>query len=246
MARHKPTDLEKLKKKKDSKYRKEAYNEALTPVTDLNAEIRQSMVNIQDEGAIQAQINSIKADEKENYKRAYKAHKLRKEQVTTARFNEARVKEIDKELKKPDYKPIDTSAKKNYLKALQGKNYNIIIDDGFKKYAINTKEFKEYFKKGQDASLPILKNMRVHANEAIEFYRKQIEDRKNTATKGEMRRLVRIKDSLEKKLTFTIDKNIQAMETGNAKVLDDISDSGDKAYSILFKVVGFSIDRIGI
>lgn len=236
--------LPELKKIKDTKFRKEARSESLVPITDLNTEIRLKPKNLKgNKGDIQAQKNKIKFLQKENRKVAIKARDLKEEYPFAS---PERQKEINRLLKTPDYKQKDIFIDKNYLKALEGKDFDFIVNDGFKTYKLNTKELKKYWKKGQDVSLPILQKMEKDTKEAITHYEKLIKKEKKTASKQRLKKLNRIKDGLKKKLDHTIKKNIEAVKTGNMKVLDEYNTEGEKAYSLLFKVVGWSIDRIGI
>lgn len=237
-------DLSDYKKGKDSLFRKKAEKATFVVSSDLNPEVRSHTKKTKGKpGEIKAQKNRIKQLEKENRKIKQKRKDLENEYAFA---DDKRKKEIDKLLDKPDYQPKDLFQDKNLLRYLEGKDFYYVVDDGFKKYKISTKEFKKYWKKGQDVTLPILKRMKKENEETIKKFQKLIEKEKNTATKARMKKLKRILKGLEDKLEHTIEKNIEAIETGNMKVLDEINDEGEKAYSLLFKVVGFSIDRIGI
>lgn len=240
----KEKSLSYYKKEKDSKFRKEARNESFITVTDLNTEIRLKSKELKSKkGDIQSQKNKIKFLEKENKKITEKRKDLEEEYNFS---DEDRKKEIKKLLDKPDYKKKNLFIDKNLLKALEGKDFYFVINDGFKKYKINTKELKKYWKKGKDASIPILKRIELDVKNSIKQFNKLIKKEKNTASKARMKKLKRIKSGLEDKLKHTVRKNIEALETGDTKLLDDYSDKGEKAYSLLFKVIGFNIDRIGI
>lgn len=238
------SELDKLKKQKDEEFRNEAKKEVLVPLTDLNAEIRQHIQSLKGNPAkIERQRLEVNKIEKENNRIRYQIKKLRKEQQTA---DDERKLEIEIILGKPEYKTKSAADAKNLLNALEGKDFNFRVNDLFERYNINTKEFKKYWERGEDATIVLLKKMQENNDDAIRYYEREIERLKNTATKGELKRLNRIKTALGEKLSFIIEKNIEAIETGDKSVLDDESDGGDKAYSILVKLVGLSIDRIGI
>lgn len=234
--------LQDLKKSKDVYFRNRAINEeSLLPVTDLNAEIRSKSKQLKGKKSdIKAQQNKVKKLESNNRK----INKKRKQLEKQYEFEDEEGKKlIEKELKSPDLRTKDLFIDKNYLKALQGKDFDYIINDGFKKYRINVKDLKKYWNKGGDATLPILKKMQKDAKVAIKYYDKLIKKEKNVSSKARLKKLNRIKSALENKLSHTIDKNIEAIETGNMKALDEYNEQGEKAYSLLFRVVGFSIDK---
>lgn len=237
--------LPKLKKEKDSKFVKEVEKDTnLIPTSDLNTEIRlHTRKTKRKKGEIQSQKNRIKALEKENKIIVNKRKALEEEFVFA---DEKRKAEIKLLLAKPDYKKKDLFQDKNLLKYMEGKDFDYVINDGFKKYRLNTKDLKKYWKKGQDATLPILKKMEKDSKEAIKHFDNLIKKEKKTASKARMKKLRRIRDGLKNKLEHTIQKNIEAVETGNSKVLDEFNEEGEKAYSLLFEVVGFSINRVGI
>lgn len=237
--------LENLKKSKDVKFRKEIEKSTtLVPITDLNSEVRKkSRKSKSSKGNISAQRNRLRALEKENKKIVAKAKALKDEYPFV---DDERKKEIKKLLEKPDYKKKDLFNDKNLLKYLEGKDFDFVIDDGFKKYRINTKEFKKKWKKGEDISAIILRGTKKDLDKSLKHYNKLIEKEKNTASKARLKSLRRIRDGLKNKLKHTVDKNIEAIESGNLKALDEYNDQGEKAYSLLFRVIGFSIDRVGI
>ena len=88
--------------------------------------------------------------------------------------------------------------------------------------------------------------MKLHSEKSIKEYESLIKKEKKTASPSRMKKLKRILNGLKNKLNDVIEKNIEAIETNNMKVLDEENKKGEKYYSILFRVVGFSIDRIGI
>lgn len=240
----KEKSLSDYKKEKDSKFRSEARKESLITVTDLNAEIRLKPKELKyKKGEIQAQKNKIKFLKKENKKINEKRKDL-EEEYPFADID--RKVEIKKLLEKPDYKKKDLFTDRNLLKALEGKNFDFVINDGFEKYKINLREFKKYWKKGKDAGIIILKRLELNIKYSIKDFNELIKKEKNTASKSRMKKLKRIKSALEDKLLYTVRKNIEVLETGNTKLFDEYNDKGEKAYSLLFKVVGFNIDRIGI
>lgn len=243
-AKVKESPLVKLKKKKDKSFRKEAYKESLVTSLDLNADIRLHTKKAKGtKGEIQALKNKIKVLRKDNAKIRAKRKQLEEEYVFS---DEEGKKRIEKLLDKPDYKEKDLFTDLNLLKYFEGKDFEYVVNDGFEKYKIKSSEFKKIWKKGGDASLPILKKMKSDAEQSIIHYEKLISKEKKTASKPRMKKLKRILTGLKDKLKHVIDKNIEAIETGNTNVLDEYNEQGEKAYSLLFKVVGFSIDRIGI
>lgn len=237
--------LRDLKKSKDVYYRKRAEREeALLPSTDLSSEMRMRKKILKGtKKQIQNQKENIKYLEKENRKISQKIKSLEAEYPFV---EDARKKEIEKILNSPDLRKKNLSEQKNYLKALEGKPFDFIIDDGFKVYKINSREFEKGWKKGEDASLPILKKMKENTKATIKQYEQMIKKEEKTASKARMKKLRRIKESLEKKLAHTIQKNIDAIEEDDMSELDEISEDDEKAYSILFRIVGLRIDRIGI
>lgn len=236
--------LKDLKKSKDVYFRRRAKDQSLAPVTDLNAEIRQKVKTAKGtKREIKNIENALRSEERKN--RAIR--KERKELKARFEFEDEIGKAIIEEnLRKPDYKTKDLSEIKNRLRAAQGKNFDFTVDDGFKKYKVNTKTLKKIWKKGGDASIVILKKMQTNTDESLEFYKATLAKEKKTAPKSRIKKLNRIIKGLEKKLAYTIKQNIEAIETGDLSELDEISDEDEKAYSILFKVVGNRIDRIGI
>lgn len=233
-----------LKKSRDVYFRKRAKSQALDPTTDINAEMR--LVVKQAKGnprEIQEQKNTIKEAEKKN--RAIRDDVRELENRYEFEDPEGK-KKIEDELKKPEYVTKDISYEKNALRALEGKEFDFIVDDGFKKYKINTRQIKKIWKEGGDASIIILRKLKQNTKKAVAFYKGVIEKEQKTASKARMKKLNRIKDGLEKKLKYTIDQNIEAIESGDMSELDEISDDGEKAYSLLFKIVDFNIDRVGI
>lgn len=226
--------IEDKKKSNDKKFRVVADNNGLTPSINLNSEIRAKTTKRKaNAGQIRAQKNRVK-----------ELNQKRKDLEREYPFVEdERKAEIERQLKTNEQKLF---TQKNILKQFEGKNFDFIVDDGFKKYKINSRELKKYWKTGHDASIPILKRMQKNNNQAIKEYKQLIQKKKRTATPAEMKKLKRILNGLENKLAFTIEKNIQALETGDASYLDEISENGEKAYSILNRVVGFNIDRVGI
>lgn len=236
--------LKEHKKEPDKKFRREAKKEALLPITDLNAEVRlHTKQSKASKSEIESQKNKIKFIEKENKKLSSKRNKLEK-RYKKAKPSEKR--DITKQLKSPEYQKKDVDKEKNLLNYLEGKDFDYIINDGFRRFKVNTKELKKVWKKGDDISLPILKEMEKDTQEAIKHYQKLIDKEKKTASKARMKKLNRIKKGLQDKLEHVISQNIKAVETGNMKELDEYNDKGEKAYSLLFKVVGFNIDRIGV
>lgn len=243
-AKRKEKQLSDYKQEKDSVYRKKAREEVLTPVTDLNADIRRVIKTIKGtKGEIVEVKDEIKKIQNKNRENGKKAAQLKKEYPFVS---QKRKKEIDRLLGTPDYRQKDASKEKNRLAALQGKDFNFIVDDGFKRHKINTKDIKKIWKKGGDVSLPILKKMKLETEEAIVYYNDLIKKEKKTATKQRMKKLLRIRDGLKNKLDWTLKQNIKAIETGNLKELDKVSDKGEKAYSMIFKVIDVEIDKITI
>lgn len=236
--------IEKVKTKRDKTFRTRAENTGLTPSISLNAEIREKVQKRKaTRGQIKAQENRIKDIQRTNKKIRERRADLELEYPFV---DEKRKKEIERLLNSAEYKERDLFTQRNVLKQMRGQNFDFIVDDGFKKYKINSSELKKYWKRGGDASLPILKRMQKNNNEAIRHYKKLINEKKKTASRAEMKKLRRILNGLENKLAFTIEKNIQALETGDSSHLDEISENGEKAYSILNRIVGFNIDRVGI
>jgi len=234
--------LKDLKKSKDFYFRRRAKQQTLAPVTDVNLEIRQKVKTIKGtKKQVQSQKNKIKSLEKENRKTRDKIKEL---EVRFTFEDDEGKKRIEEDLKQ--YRIKSLVLEKNQLRALEGKDFNFVVDDGFKRYFINTRELKKYWKKGKDASILILKKMGKNTEEAISYYANLIEKEKNTASKSRMKKLNRIKDGLVKKLRHTIKQNIAAVESGDMSELDEVSDDDEKSYSLLFKVVGVNIDRIGI
>lgn len=226
--------IEDARKESDKRFRKIADNSGLTPSINLNAEIRQKATRKRaNAGQIRAQKNRVRELQQKN-------RDLKNEYPFT---EDERKREIERQLKTNEQKLF---TQKNILKQYEGKNFDFIVDDGFKKYKINSRELKKYWRTGGDASIPILKRMQRNNNAAIRDYKKLIQQKKKTATPAEMKKLKRILNGLENKLAFTIEKNIQALETGDASYLDEVNEFGEKAYSILNRVVGFNIDRVGI
>lgn len=243
-AKRKEKQLSDYKQEKDSVYRKKAREEVLTPVTDLNADIRRVIKTIKGtKGEIAEVKDEIKKIQNKNRENGKKAAQLKREYPFVS---QKRKKEIDRLLGTPDYRQKDASKEKNRLAALQGKDFNFIVDDGFKRHKINTKDIKKIWKKGGDVSLTILKKMKLETEEAIVYYNGLIEKEKKTATKQRMKKLRRIRDGLKNKLDWTLKQNIKAIETGNLKELDKVSDKGEKAYSMIFKVIDVEIDKITI
>lgn len=233
--------LSDYKKNKDKTFRKHASEELLLPSSDLNTEIRKNTQKRKSKKSeIEAQQNRISALQRDNRKIQTKINDLKNEYAFA---DDERKREIDKLLKSPDYRKRDLSNERNLLNYLQNKDFDYVINDGFKKYKINTRELKKYWKSGQDATLPILKKMQREARVAVRHFDNLIKKEKNTATRARMKKLKRIRDGLKNKLQHTIDKNIDALESGNMNVLDEYNEQGEKAYSILFRVVGFSIDK---
>lgn len=236
--------LKDLKKSKDVYFRRRAKLQALAPTTDLNLEMRQKVKTIKGtKKQVQSQKNKIKSLEKKN--RSIRKNAIELEKRYEFEDEEGK-KQIETQLNSPDFKTLNLSDEKNKLRALEGKDFYFKVDDGFKIYNINTKDLKKYWRKGKDASIVILKKMKKNASESIDYYNKIIQKEKNTASKERLKKLNNIKNGLEKKLKYTIDKNIDAVESGDLSELDEISDEDEKAYSLLFKVVDTKIDRIGI
>lgn len=236
--------LPEIKKIKDKKFRTEAEKESLIPSINLNSEIRlRARKKKAKPGQIRAQQNKIRELQNQNKRIKTKRADLELEYPFV---DDERKREIDRLLNSPDYRLKDLFIQKNILKQLQGKDFDFIVDDGFEKYKINSREFKRYWKRGDDASIPILKRMQRNTKKTIKYYRDLIKKQEKTASKSELKKMKRILNGLENKLLFTIEKNIEALETGDTTVLDEYNESGEKSYSILNRVIGFSIDRIGI
>lgn len=236
--------LKDYKTSKDKTFRKHASDESLLPATDLNTEIRAKVKRLRGtKKQIEAQQNKLYALQQQNKKIKSNVKKLEQERI---KATPERKKEIDKLLKSPDYKTKDLFKEKNYLKALQGKNFDYVVNDGFKTYRVNVKDLQKYWKQGGDATLPILKKMEKDNEQAIKHYKNLLKKEAKTATKQQLKKWRRILNALETKLAHTIKKNIQAIETNNTKHLDEYNESGEKAYSILFEVIGFNVNRIGI
>lgn len=236
--------ISKSKSKRDSAFRKRGEDNGLTPTINLNSEIRSRVQRKRaTKGQIKVQQNKIADIQRQNKKILERRKDLELEYPFT---DDARKREIERLLNSREYREQDLFTQKNVLKQMRGENFDFIVDDGFKKYKINSRELKKYWRTGGDASLPILKRMQRNNNEAIRHYKKLINEKRKTASRAEMKKLRRILNGLENKLAFTIQKNIQAVETGDSSYLDEISETGEKAYSILNRVVGFSIDRQAI
>lgn len=237
--------LQELKKSKDVHFRNRAEKEeSLLPVSDLNAEIRSKGKRLKgNKKDIQQQRSKIKQLEKDNKKISDKRKALEQEYPFV---EDARKKEIERLLNSPDYRKKNLSNEKNILKAIEGKPFDFVVDDGFKVYKISSKEFEKKWKKGEDVSLIVLKHMQKNTKETIKHYTNLIKKEGKTASKAQLKKWNRIKDALQKKLTHTIQKNIDAIENDDMSELDEYSEDDEKAYSILFRVVGFKIDRIGI
>jgi len=236
--------INEIKKSRDVYFRRRAKAQSLSPVTDLNAEIRQKVKTSKGtKERIDIQKNRIRLLEKDNKKIRDKKRAL--EQQLPFQDDKGK-KKIETELKKPDYKTISIARAKNKLKRLQGKDFNFYVDDGFKIYKVNTKTIKSAWKRGEDATLLILKKMGSHSEQALKYWNERIKKEKTTATRAEMKKYRRIRDGIQKKLNHTIQQNIAAVETGNMSELDEINEDDEKAYSLLFKVIGEDIDRIGI
>jgi len=243
-AQKKEIQLSDFKKLTDKKFRSEAEKESFTTSTSLNSEIRQNISKRKgSKEQIKSAQNEIKnyADKNKVIRKSIK--QLKEEYVFSDDKGKERIKKL---LEKSEYKTKDLFTLKNNLNKLQGKDFSYIVDNGFKKYKINTKELKKDWKNGQDITLPILKQMKKDSEKTIKDYKKLINKEKKTATPARMKKLKRIVAGLENKLNNVIEKNIQAIETGDMKVLDDYNDNGEKVYSILFRVVGYNIDRVGI
>lgn len=234
--------LPEYKTSRDKTFRKHAQQESLIPTTSLNAEIRERATKRKraSKGQIKTQEDKIKELTRQNKKIKQRREDLELEYPFV---DDERKREIERLLKSPDYQTRDLFTQKNILKQMRNENFDFVVDDGFQKYKINTREFKKQWARGDDASLVILKRMQRNAKKAINEYKALI---KKTKDKNELKKLNRILNALQNKLSFTIEKNIQALETGDTSVLDETNDNGDKAYSILNRIVGFSIDRIGI
>lgn len=226
--------IEDAKSSKDKKFRKIADAQGLTPTINLNSEIR---AKTRRKKATKSEIASQKSRVRELQQ---KNRDLKREYPFT---DDKRKAEIERTIKINEQRLFN---QKNVLKQLEGKDFDFIVDDSFKKYKINSREFKKVWKAGGDVSLLIMKKMQKGNNATIKQYKKLIEQKKKTATRAEMKKLKRILNGLENKLAFTIQQNIKALETGDASYLDEISETGEKAYSILNRVVGFSIDKVGI
>lgn len=236
--------IDELKKTNDKKFVARAENESLIPSTNLNAEIRERATRKRaTKNQIIAQKNKIDELTRQNKKIKQRREDLELEYPFT---DDERKREIERLLKSPDYQLRDLFTQKNILKQMRGENFDFIVDDGFEKYKINSREFKKQWKIGGDASLPILKRMRRNALKSIKYYKQLIEKSKKSASRVELKKLNRILNGLQNKLLFTIEKNIDALKTGDMSNLDEYNDNGEKAYSILNRVIGFSIDRIGI
>lgn len=236
--------LHERKSEKDKKFRQYAEQESLIPTTNLNAEIRSRATRKRaSKGQIKSQQNKINDLTRQNKRIKQKREDLELEYPFV---DDERKKEIERILKSPDYQLKDLFTQKNILKQLQGREFDFIVDDGFEKYKINSREFKKVWKRGGDASIIILKRMQRNTKRAIKQYKQLIERSKKTASRAELKKLNRILNGLENKLQFTIEKNIESLQTHDASHLDEYNDSGEKAYSILNRVIGFSIDRVGI
>lgn len=236
--------LPELKKSKDVYFRKRARTQVLSPVTDLNTEIKQAVKTAKGtKEQIEKQKRIIKSVERKNRD----ILKDKKEIERRYPFEDEQGKaKIDIKLRKPEYKTTSVALAKNKLKSLEGKEFNFIIDDGFKIYKINTKQLKAVWKKGGDVTLIILKKMGRNSEEALRYWNARIEKEKKTAKKSELKKYRRIRDGIQKKLNHTIKQNIEAIESGDLSALDEENEEDEKAYSLLFKMVDLQIDRIGI
>lgn len=238
--------IQELKKSQDVYFRKRAKQNLLIPTTDINSELRIRVKNIKgSKGKVKEQKQKIKAYEKQNNRIKNQIRKLKEEQVKK-KTSKKRKAEIELELKKPEYRTKSLSIERNYLKALEGKNFDLLVNDGFKDRKINTKKLKQIWKKGEDSALILLKGLKEETQKLILQYDKMLKSEKQTASKSRLKKLRKVKAALEDKLKFTIEKNIKAIESGNPKYLDQINDKGDKAYSLLWRIVGFNLDRVGI
>jgi hypothetical protein len=243
-AQKKEIQLSDYKKLADKKFRNEAEKESFISSSSLNSEIRENTKQKKaTKGEIQRAKNEITHYSTRNKKIKENVKQLKEEYVFS---DDERKKEIERLLEKPDYKEKDLFTLKNNLKKLEGKDFDYIVDNGFEKYKINTKELKKNWKQGDDVTLPILRKMKTDSEKAINHYKKLIQKEKKTASKEKMKKLKRILTGLEEKLNNVIEKNIEALETGDMSILDEYDENGEKYYSILFKVVGYRIDRIGI
>jgi hypothetical protein len=239
-----PKSLHELKTINDKRFVNAAERESLIPSTSLNAEIRSRVQKRKaSRGQIKAQQNKIAELTKQNKRIKSKRADLELEYPFV---DDERKQEIERILKSPDYRLKDLFTQKNILKQMRNENFDFIVDDGFKKYKINTREFKREWARGGDASIIILKRMQRNTKTAIREYEKLIKDKKKTASRAELKKYNRILNGLKNKLSFTIEKNIEALQTGDSSHFDEYNDNGDKSYSILNRVIGFNIDRIGI
>lgn len=237
--------LHDLKNEKDKKFRDNALRESLIPTSSLNAEIRSRVTRKR--RATKNQIRNQKKRIDELTKQNRRIKQMRDElELEYPYVEDERKREIERLLKSPDYQMRDTFTQKNLLKQMQNRDFDFVVDDGFEKYKINTREFKKQWRNGNDASIVILKRMQRNTKRAIKKYENEIKQKQKTATKQELKKLNRIVDALKNKLSFTIEKNIESLQTGDSKLLDDYNERGDKSYSILNRVIGFNIDRIGI